>query len=97
MSAYTSCRVGSRQWGMLRAADDAYPDVITVRELRRSPGDGMPPSFHQGVIDSLLDGRLLEHMCPSDDHKPAGLCPLRITDRGASARLAKPKRRVAPL
>lgn len=97
MSACTSCRVGNRQWGMLRAADDAYPGTITVRELRRSAGDGMPPSFHQGVIDSLLAGHLLEHMCPSDDHKPAGYCPLRITERGAWARLAKPKRTLAPL
>lgn len=94
MNAYTSARVGNRQWGMLRVLDDAYPGTVTFRELRRSPGDGMPPSFHEGVITSLLAGRLIEHVCPSDDHEPAGSCPLRITERGAWARLARPKRKL---
>lgn len=97
MNTYTSARVGSRQWAMLRVADDAYPGAVSLNTLACSPGDGMPPSFHKPVIESLLAGHLLEHLCPSDDHAPSGTCALRITERGAWARLAKPKRAVPQL
>lgn len=97
MSGDEGGRVGRRQWAILRAADDAYPGSISLATLARSPADGMPPSFHKPAIESLLAGHLLEHLCQDDGHPLAGTCDLRLTERGAWARLARYARAAATL
>jgi hypothetical protein len=87
VNAYTSVRVGSRQWAMLRAADDAFPGSVSGAALSRAVGDGMPPSFHRPIIESLIEHRLLSHECEPGNHPPTRTCQLRITERGAWARL----------
>lgn len=86
MSAYTSRRVGVRQWRVLLAADTEYPGVIRAYDAGKAIGDGLPFSAHRPVIESLLHLGLLEHVDGDYDRDLRSHCSLKITDRGAMAR-----------
>lgn len=87
MSAYTSRRVGVRQWRVLLAADTEYPGVIKAYDAGQAIGNGLPFSAHKPVIESLLHLGLLEHVDGDVSADLRSHCTLKITDRGAMARL----------
>lgn len=80
-------RVGMRQWKVLCAVDNAYPETALALIAGSAIGDSMPFSTHKPVLESLVQRGMLEDVCPLGQHPLSRHCWLRTTDVGAGARL----------